>query len=229
MTWAFQNTGTLASATPGGSFSLPYPTGISAGDILFAATHWGPISGTISIADTGFQAIVSRTNNATSYLWWKIASGTETGSTTVTKGGSSGQGLGQMARFTGGPTTLTGNIHVTNSTGSSATTGLFYPALTITQDNCLVMATGCKPADCFGFNVPADFDAEINEFHTGTGMCFVWDYKIQTVATNVPTGSWTISTDVSASRNTIAAALIGAAPAPTAPSLIPSRLIFILP
>ena len=191
------------------SGSIGYPSGTAAGKILFCAYHAGPVGqGAPTFADTDFQLIVSRTTNASSYLYWKVATGSEGSTMLVTRPTAGGQAYAEMCCFDGGPSTITGNVHVTNSTGTGATTTLPYPSLAVTADNCLIIATGCKPANCSGFNVPAVFDGEIDEQHSSAGMCMVWDYKIQTVATAITAGSWSITTDVSASRNTVAAALL---------------------
>jgi len=219
MTYAFANTGAVGSSNATGSFTLAYPAGITAGDILYTGANWGPTGVTITNSDAGFSLAVSRTTNASTYLWWKVANGTESGTITIARtGGTSGQGIGQMCRFTGGPSSTSGNVHATNSTGLGATTGLAYPSLTVTQPGCLIVTLGCKPFDCSGFNIPSEFDAEIQEANSGHGMCMVWDYKIQTTAANIIGGNWTISTDGSASRNAVIAAFLpGSVPIPFPP------------
>jgi len=199
------------------SGSIGYPSGTAAGKILFCAYHAGPTGQAApTLADTDFQLIVSRTTNASSYLFWKVATGSEGSTMLVTRPTNSGQAYAEMCCFDGGPSTITGNVHATNTAGLGVTTGLGYPSLTITQPGCLVVVTGCKPANCSGFNVPSPFDAEIDEQHSAAGMCMVWDYKIQTTATNITAGTWTISSDASASRNAVIAALLPGVPDPQA-------------
>lgn len=206
MSWSFSNVAAATEANNLASINVAYPT-VSAGDIIFLALTSGPTGGSFTPADTNFASVVTRTTNASTTLFWKVASGTESGTNNITYS-SGGQCYGQMCAFKGGPGTVTGNVHATNNTGLGATTGLAYAGLTITQPNCLVIVVGCKVGNAFGFNVPAPFDAEIAESHTSAGLCLVWDYKIQTTATTIATGNWTISTDVSASRNAVSAAFL---------------------
>jgi hypothetical protein len=206
MTWAFSNVASAIEKNNSSPAAVAYPT-VSAGDIIFLAMTSGPTGGSFTPADTDFVSVVTRTTNASTTLFWKVANGTESGTTNVTYS-SGGQCYGQMCAFTGGPSTVSGNVHTTGNTGLGATTGLAYAGLTITQPNCLVIALGCKVGNAFGFNVPAPFDAEIAESHSSNGLCMVWDYKIQTTATTITTGNWTISTDVSASRNAVSAAFL---------------------
>lgn len=208
MSWTFSNVAAAVEANVSASLSVPYPT-VSAGDIIFYAEAAGPIGQAESTkGDTDFQLIVGRTTNGSTYLYWKIASGTETGTMAVTRSTASGQCYGQMAAFTGGPSTLSGNVHVTNTVGTGATTGLPYPALTITQNNCLIIALGSKASNCFGWNVPSVFDAKVAENHAAAGMCMLWEYAIQTTAASITAGSFTATTDVSNSRNSVMAALL---------------------
>jgi hypothetical protein len=192
--------------------SVDYPLGIVAGQPIFFALCAGPAGQAVpTLSDTDFQVAVSRTTTATTHLLWKIANGTETGTITCNRGTASGQAYAQMATFNGGPASITGNVHASSGTGGGAALGLNYPSLTITADNCLVIALGCKPNNCSGFNVPSPFDAEIDESNSSAGMCMVWDYAIQTAAASISSGSWTITTDVSSSRNTVIAAFLSGA------------------
>lgn len=191
------------------SGTIGYPAGIVAGTPLFIAYHAGPVGqATPTFSDTDFQLVLSRTTNASSYLFWKIATGSETGTVTVTRPTASGQAYAQMCSFGGGPSTITSNVHAISSTGGGAATGLNYPSLTITQPGCLVIATGTKAANCSGVSVPSDFNGKIDEQHSAAGMFFVWEWAIVPGATNFPGGGWTIATDVSQSRNTIGAAFL---------------------
>jgi hypothetical protein len=196
--------------------SVPYPT-VGAGDIIFLANAAGPVGQAAPTpADTDFQQIVGRTSNGSTYLFWKIANGTETGTMSLTRSDGSGQCYSQMCAFTGGPTTLSGNVHATNTVGTGSTTNLPYPGLTITQPNCLVIALSSKPANSSGFNVPAAFTGKIAESHSTAGMCMLWEYALQTTATTITAGTFTATTDTSNSRNAVIAALLPLVAAPNA-------------
>lgn len=206
MTWAFSNLAAAVEKNNSTPAAVPYPL-VSAGDSIFLAMASGPVGGTFTPADTGFTPVVIRTASGTTQLFWKIADGTESGTTNVAYS-SGGQCYGQMCAFTGGPSVTTGNVHTTATAGSGSTLGLPYPAATITVPNCLVIFLGSKAANCSGFNVPAVFDAEIAENHSALGMSMVWDYAIQTAAASITAGSFTITTDVSVPRNTVMAAFL---------------------
>lgn len=210
MAWAFGAVGTFASgvncdSTP---LNVPYPSGIAAGHILFLAVSANNGAATLTLSDITTE-IVSRVTNGTLGLYWKIATGSESGNVTVqTASGQTGEVCAQIARFTGGPSTLTGKVHAADATGGSAATGLAFAGLDITQDGTLVLIVGAKSGGATGFAVPAAMDAEIAEGVRGTAACMVWDYNIQTTAAALEAGTWTITSDASAARRSVSAALI---------------------
>jgi hypothetical protein len=214
MAWAFSNVAASVEADVVQVQNVPYPT-VNAGDIIFLANAAGPIGQAApTLADTDFQPVVNRTSSGSMYLYWKIANGTESGTMTLTRSTNSGQCYSQMCAFTGGPTTLTGNIHTTNTAGGGSAATLPYPALTITVPNCLVIALASKPSNSFGWNVPAPFTAKISESHATAGMCMLWEYAIQTTATSITAGTFTATTDVANSRTGVAAVFLPASAAP---------------
>lgn len=211
MAWALGAVGTFASgvncdSTP---LNVPYPSGISAGHILFLAVsnNGGAVDFTLSDITT---EIVSRVTNGTLRLYWKIATGSESGNVTVqTPSGVTSSVCAQIARFTGGPASLTGSVHAADATGGSAATGLAWPALDITVDGTLVLIVGGKSCGANTFSVPAAMDAELGEGVQGSSACFVWDYDIQTTAAALSAGSWTIGAgDAAAARRAVAASLL---------------------
>lgn len=218
MSWAFSNVAASVEANVVQVQNVPYPT-VNAGDIIFLANTAGPLGQAApTLADTDFQLVVGRTTNGSTYLYWKIANGTESGTMVLTRSSASGQCYSQMCAFTGGPPSLSGNIHTTNTVGTGSTTTLPYPALTITQPNGLVIALASKASNSFGWNVPSAFTAKIAESNTSAGMCMLWEYAIQTTATSITAGSFTATTDVANSRNAVAAVFLpGVAPIPYPP------------
>jgi len=219
MSWAFSNVATSVEANAVQTQNVPYPT-VNAGDIIFLANTAGPVGQTApTLADTDFVQIVGRTTNGSTYLYWKIAVGSESGTMLLTRSTNSGQCYSQMCSFTGGPSSLSGNVHTTNTVGTGSTTTLPYPALTITQPNCLVIALASKPSNSFGWNIPSAFTAKIAESNASAGMCMLWEYAIQTTATSITAGSFTATTDVASSRNAVAAVFLpgGAIPIPYPP------------
>jgi hypothetical protein len=205
--WAWKSTAASVEGDVVSTISPPYPTGCAAGDSIFLVVHNGPNNITPTLSDPGFSLQVSRTSSGSSSLWWKIADGTETGTVTVNRGTASGQSYAQMYLFSGGPTTTAGGLHASNAAGGGATTGIPYASMSITQPGCLVLASGMKNANCSGFSVPAPFDAELSESHSGA-ICMVSDYAIKTTAANIAAGNWQITTDKSETRNSVIAAFL---------------------
>lgn len=112
MTIAYQNTGTAATGT--NVLSIPYPSGISAGDILLCciSSKGGSTPTTPPTKPTGWEIIVRRnggsgTAGADSGTVWvtvfaKIAVGTESGNLSVTTSSDStnGSAVGHIERWT---------------------------------------------------------------------------------------------------------------------------------
>lgn len=211
MSWSFGSAGVMNAAantnvTP---LSVAYPAGIAAGDILLLACEAANASVTITPGDIT-TSLFSRTTNGTTQLFAKIADGTETGNVSISTN-NAGWLNAQIARFTGGPSTLTGIVHASASTGSSAATGLAYAAATITVDNTLVIILGGKKVNVTGYTPPAEVPNEIGDGNGSTQNSMTWDYLIQTTATNIAGGSWTITGDSSAARSSITVALLAGA------------------
>lgn len=211
MAWALGAVGTFASgvncdSTP---LNVPYPSGISAGHILFLAVSSNGGAVDFTLSDFSSE-IVSRVTNGTLRLFWKIATGSESGNVTVqTPSGITSSVCAQIARFTGGPSSLASAVHAADATGGSAATGLGWPAIDITADGTLVLVVGAKSCGANTFSVPAAMDAELGEGVQGSSACFVWDYDIQTTAAALSAGSWTIGAgDAAAARRSVVAALL---------------------
>lgn len=236
MSWSRVSTGSAVSTnTPQSTpLSVPYPASIVAGGILIcmetASVATGP---TMTFSDAGFSSIVLRTGNMQLGLWWKVATGTESGNFTITSSSNGGSLMAQCAFYTGGPASATsGNVHVTNTAGGSSGNNIpRVPAATITQPNCLVIAAGAKVTGGTGISLNGQFAAEIGQNHIGTTQCFVWDDIVQTTATSITADTWTISAgDQSLSSVGVVAALLpgisvttGPLPTPGSPALSSPR------
>jgi hypothetical protein len=223
MAYVFGAAGAMAHAgnTNTSPMSVNYPAGISAGNLLLLAWTCASPSGVTSTPTGGWTLLGERAGSGgTPRLYGKIATGAEAGSITITAG-STGQCSAQIARFSGPPTTLTGIVHATSHTGGS--TGLHIPrlsALTITQPNCLVVGIGAKNNGASGMPVPAGFTAEIGEGSANSFHCMVWDYVIQTTATNIASGTWTTTSgDSNVSSCGLVVALVAGTVTTTPPSI----------
>lgn len=220
MAWGLKNI--AAAARAGSTHTTPlgvaYPTSVAAGDIFICGLVHTIAAETFTFSDTDFQSIVIRTGNASISLWWKVANGTESGNFTVQSSDDSGGLYAQAVSFTGGPVAAnSGNVAASATFGGSAATGLSFPSLTIAANNCLVIVLGGKNCGANTFSVPGAFTAELGEAHFSTSECMVWDYVIQTTATNITGTTWTIgSGDASATRVSVIAALLPGTGAPNA-------------
>src|SRR5258708_10511620 len=108
MEWDFSQLATVAAAL-NATLHVPFPTTVNAGDALFLAVVAGPTGLTFVPSDTDFVSASVRTSNLSAQLFWKIANGSETGNCDVT--GTNGAIYGHISSFTGGPASVTGNIH----------------------------------------------------------------------------------------------------------------------
>lgn len=210
MSWNFGAVGAMASAanTDVTPLNVAYPTGITAGQILLLIARIPTASATFTPSDIT-TSLYSRATNGSIELFAKIATGSESGNITLSSSANARVNA-QIARFTGGPTTLTGIVHASANSGGSAATGLPYAGLTITQPNTLVLIAGGKQVNVTSFDDVAGF-TEIGEGNGGTTNCLVWNYAIQTTAADLTAGSWTVNGDSSAARSTISVALLAGA------------------
>jgi hypothetical protein len=210
MGWAYVGAGTMdATSAVDPSINPGAPGG--SGGVLFlsiwasAVTPSDPSGWTLAVAQT-------RTR-----LLWRIADGTATDTPTVTATGTTGLAA-QIARFSGGPTTVTGNVDST--AGNGAPTSGDIPTASITTpagDGRLIIYTGAvvaqadhTPFDTFP-NGSTEIDSAWHDF--STDFTVAWSYAIQTTAAAVGASSF----DQATSANT------GTARAVTA-SFIPSGL-----
>lgn len=105
----FRSVGALATAVSA-TVAVAYPAGLAAGDLLILSTRGN--AGTITgLSAPGFTTLKSTNVGGTAVAWsvlWAIATGSESGTVTVTQTGTSiSRTSGQMACYTGNQTTGT--------------------------------------------------------------------------------------------------------------------------
>ena len=209
----------LASGTNTTPMAVPYPTGITAGDKLVLTIHAAQLGYTFTVSDAGFTSAVSRTTNGSSYIYRKDATGSESGTFTVSAS-AGGRIFAQCMRISGVASKGTGSqdINITATAGSGAAANIIYPSITPTTDNCIVILSGSKGEN--GSNITGGL-TRLDTQHDGTGpLVYVTDYQIQTTKSAIGSGVWTIGTnDTSASRNCVAVVFNAAAVAPDAPTI----------
>jgi hypothetical protein len=136
----FRSSGAVGGVFDGTSFTVPYPAGLQANDILFLNLGIKDDLGNAdvsSLSDAGFALVGSSfASDAFGKLYWKRASGSESGSVTVnlTEEVSSAIGAGVMSAWSGCIASGTPYEDYTNNT-QTATTSITGAAIDTTGAN----------------------------------------------------------------------------------------------
>jgi len=177
-----------AAITPG------LPASWQPGDTLFLFTA-------IRNSPTGFANAPDDTwdlllDMANARLFGKYAQdGEQTPTVTFTAGVANATTSGAIAAFRGVGLT----VHKRASQLNGSAQNIAYPGLTVTRDNSLVLVFGWKADDWTSVATLAGF-SEIGEPSSATGddQGLVLDYVLQSTATNIPAGSFTVTGGASA-------------------------------
>lgn len=202
--WTPGNSGTIANGV--GTATTPYPASCPSTSLIVLACASGQVGDTHTPSDAGFlQVRAPLTGNGTLSAFYKLATGSESGTFTVTSANGK-QVIAQTKNFSGNesdPTAFAASILAATNNGSSSSTGIHYGATTVGQDNCLVIGLGEKFENGSGISTPGAFPNEIGHLAATTSgpVTFVWGYAIQTAAANVSAGSWTVTTGDSSTSN----------------------------
>lgn len=116
----------------------------------------------------------------------------------------------QIARFSGGPATLTGIVHASQTQFNSAEVDLDTPALTVTEDGCLKIWVGSKE-DNFGPTVtPPGGSTLIGEsnYDSTSDLWMPWSYLIDTTAANISASTFDSASASTADSRSIVIALL---------------------
>lgn len=138
--------GTLAeNATAATSLAVPHPTGISAGDLLLL---WVAVSvATVPNLPAGWTSVVSGSSGSSQSpaqrVYYKVATGSETGNQTVTMSNSTSRG--QMWRISGVDQTTPIDV-VGTHTAAAIGGALTHPGVTTTVTGCQVWAFAMRNA-----------------------------------------------------------------------------------
>lgn len=220
MAWAFGAKGAMTHATGTDTtpLSVPYPTGISAGQILILAWSHAVTSGKTATPSGSWTPIAERVGSGgTPRLFAKIAAGSETGSITVSSN-ADGWCSAQISRFTGGPSSLTSIVNVTPTSlgGSTGNDIPRAPAITPSVANTLVIRMGAKNITCSGISpISGSGFTEIDEGTPGFQRVMYWEYLVQTTATAVASGTWDVTVnDSTAASCGLAVALVAGTTSP---------------
>lgn len=156
--------------------------------LLFTAIRNSP-TGFANAPDNTWDLLLDMANVR---LFGKYAqSGESTPTVTFTAGVANATTSGTIAAFRGvGRTVHKKATPLLNA----AAQNIAYPGLTVTRDNCLVLVLGWKQDDWTSVATLAGF-SEIGEPSSTTGddQGLVWDYVLQSTATSIPSGSFTVT------------------------------------
>lgn len=175
-----------ASHADNATLTPALPAGVQKGDLLLVFCAIRNTSATIT-TPTGYTVLLSDTNVA---LFGKIHTGTESAPSVAFSGGSAGDTTSaQMAafRYTQCRTAYS------NSSSNVAAANIAVPAALPPQHRCAVLWLGWKQDDWT--SVATFSGTEIGEPSTTTGsdQGLVWDYAIQSIATEVAGGSFSVT------------------------------------
>jgi hypothetical protein len=172
--------GDNATLTPG------LPAGVQKGDLLLVFCAIRNTAATIT-TPTGYTALLSDTNVA---LFGKIHSGSESAPSVAFSSGSAGDTTSaQMAAFR-----YVQNVAaLTASSSNVAAQNIAVPAALPPRHRCVALWLGWKQDDWT--SVATFSGTEIGEPSTTTGndQGLVWDYSIQSLATEVAAGSFAVT------------------------------------
>lgn len=182
---AFVAAGTVAHAS-NASVTPTMPAGVQAGDLLLVlAAIRNSGTGTVN-TPSGYTVLLTSGNMT---LLGKVHTGTESAPTiTFTGGAANADTSAQMAAFRG--TGIT--VHASTAQLNASAQNIAYPAMDVSRANCVVVYAGWKADDWTSVTGPG---TEIGEPDTTTGddQGIVWAYTIQTTATAVAAGSFTVT------------------------------------
>lgn len=187
---SFVAAGTVAHAN-NASVTPTMPAGVQAGDLLLVLAAIRN-SGTGTVDTPSGYTVLLTSGNMT--LLGKVHTGTESAPTiTFTGGVANADTSAQMAAFRG--TGIT--VHASTAQLNTSAQNIAHPAMDVSRDNCVVVYLGWKADDWTSVTGPG---TEIGEPDTTTGddQGIVWAYTIQTTATAIATGSFTVTGGASA-------------------------------
>lgn len=175
------------------------PTGWQIGDLLLIATCARLSTETLATpAGWTLLADTTASTNDSLALYGRVAESGDTSPSLDWSGTSSARH--QMAAFYGNVYTDLSTIvaHSAVAGSTSNTANLPNPALTVSTDECLIVAVGKKQktatSDGATLTSPAGLDNRIGtNVIAGSNLMMVWDYTQQATAANVGASVWTQS------------------------------------
>lgn len=184
----------VASTAVNASVVPAHPAGLVVGDLkVILASIRNSGTGTVSVPAgwTLLRYLSADNSPVCAALLGRIHQSADVAPTVAFGGGvANADTIAQMAAWRRAALTP-----VTSAAGlNSSAQNIAFPALTIPDDNQLVVVAGWKQDDNTGVATLAGF-AEIGDTSTATGddASQAWDYQIQTTAANIAAGSLVVS------------------------------------
>lgn len=157
MAIALQGTPSLYENASATSVVIPYPAGVTAGELLLA--HVGHSNATApTTAPSGWTLLHAQNNSgggAAGSVFYRIADGTETGSVTIDTAATAGRVTGIMERWSGVDTTTPFDVTTVGSSTGIAATYNSPSITTITPDTMLVYTIIINASTSADYDAPA--------------------------------------------------------------------------
>lgn len=207
--WSFVSAGTPSSNDGNVAVAPGLPPGHASTDHLL----WIGLkrnSANAVVLPTGYAEIFSYTTSTPKYF--VVADKIDTGSEVApVSDPSAGVESAIILAYRGGPTSLVGLVHASAVSGGAAcTTTPQTPALTITQDNTLVLLIAYQLDNYTSFTSDPDGFAPAAHFaYDGSGdISLMIAHQIQTTATSIPVENFTTAGAISSTCRGFALSLV---------------------
>jgi hypothetical protein len=227
MAYAPINVGPVASAY-NAALSITMPTGFAAGNLLLLQSQiYQGSAATPTVS--GWTRLSPGVNAKQIALWGKIAVGSDAAPSINWGSSVNVFSSAWVAAYSGNPSTLTGIVHASADELNNNKQDIDYPALAITQPDCLVIAGGARDktsaTDSATFGTLGDFvirQSSVLPASSGN-LAAVMNELIQTSPTSLAAVYQSMSTE-DATTQQFESFVIALLPAVTASSRTPSLM-----
>lgn len=183
----FDSSGAAASGA-GSTLAVDYPATVNSGDVLIFT--YTVESTTAPDTPSGFTLVDSTTtglgDTVGTYVWWKVAAGTESGSETITKNVSV-DSIGRMHRFTGA------DSEEASATSADRSKTIDHADVTTTgSDRLAIAVTGVnadESAASFTGETGGDFTLDVDDL--GTDIKISMQTADMSSSGTISGGTWT--------------------------------------
>ena len=169
MAVALQGTPSVYEGASVTSAVIPYPTGVTAGELLLVVVTES--ASTASTTNPGGWTLARAQNGPTSSpstsVWYKIAAGTESGSVTFTTNATAGRVTGTMTRWSGVDNTTPMDATAVGANSGTASTFNTPTITTVTANAMLVHAVSINASSSADIDTPSGMTMVTGS--TGTG------------------------------------------------------------